>query len=137
MRLSMPGTDKSPVGIGLVGAGAFGEFCLGAFSEVPEVKIIAVADVDRQRAERLASHHGAVAYADLTPMLDNPAVEIVALNTPPYLHAPQALQAIEAGKHLCCEKPLATSGVDGEHMIEAAHARGICLTGDYVMRHNH
>ncbi len=132
----MPETDKAPVGIGLVGAGAFGEFCLDAFSATPDVKIIAVADVERQRAERLAARFGATAYADFRPMLDNPAVEVVALNTPPYLHAPQAMQAIEAGKHLFCEKPLATSGVDGEHMIEAAHKRSVCLTVNYVMRHN-
>jgi predicted dehydrogenase len=114
----MPGTAK-PVGIGLVGAGAFGEFCLEALAAMPDVRIIAIADVDAGRAQRLASRYGAHAYPDLEPMLANPAVEIVALNTPPYLHAPQGLAAIEAGKHLFCEKPLARTAHDGERMIEA------------------
>jgi predicted dehydrogenase len=127
--------EVAPVGIGLVGAGAFGEFCLQAFAEMPEVRIVAVADVDKQRAERMAARFGAKACGDLKPMLDNPAVEIVALNTPPYLHGTQGMEAIEAGKHLFCEKPLATTPHDCERLIEAAQERAVRLTVNYVMRH--
>src|SRR5690606_30751139 len=64
------------------------------------------------------------------------AVEIVALNTPPYLHETQGLAAIAAGKHLFCEKPLALTVEGGSALIEAAKAHGVCLTVDYVMRRN-
>src|SRR5262245_59782132 len=135
----MQGTGRavqSPVGIGLAGAGVYGEFCLEAFAEMPEVRIVAVADVDTKRAERMAARYNAQAYSDLKTMLENPAVEIVALNTPPFLHGPQGLEVIEAGRHLFCEKPLATTIVEGARLIEAARFRGIRLTVDYVMRHN-
>ena len=125
-----------PVGIGLVGAGAFGEFCLAAFSEMPEVRIAAVADLDAARAKTLASKYGATAYGSLDALLADAAVEAVALNTPPYLHETQGLAAIAAGKHLFCEKPLALTIGGGAALIEAADARGIRLTVDYVMRRN-
>jgi predicted dehydrogenase len=135
----MPGTGsagQSPVGIGLVGAGAYGQFCLEAFAEMPEVRIVAVADFDVQRAKRMAARYNSRAYAGHEAMLENPAVEVVALNTPPYLHGPQGLEVIEAGRHLFCEKPLATTVVEGARLIEAARFRGVRLTVDYVMRHN-
>ncbi len=125
-----------PLGIGLVGAGAFGEFCLGAFAQMPEVKIAAVADLDFGRAQMLAERHHATAYPDLEALLADPAVQIVALNTPPYLHGAQGLAALRANKHLFCEKPLALTAADGEQMIAEARARGLQLTIDYVMRQN-
>lgn len=125
-----------PIGIGLIGAGAFGEFCLAAFSEMPEVRIAAVADLDASRARSLASQYGAAAYGSLDELLADASVEIVALNTPPYLHETQGLAAIAAGKHLFCEKPLALTVGGGAALIEAAEVRGLRLTVDYVMRRN-
>lgn len=127
---------SEPVGIGLVGAGAFGVFCLEAFAIMPEVRIAAVADTDAGRADSLAQRFGASAYHSLEAMLADPSVEIVALNTPPFLHGSQGLAAIEAGKHLFCEKPLALTTADGEALIRAAEARNLRLTVDYVMRPN-
>ncbi len=125
-----------PCGIGLVGAGAFGQFCLAAFAELPDVQIAAVADTDAARAERFAAQYGARAYASLDAMLADPAVQIVALNTPPALHAAQGLAVLQAGKHLFGEKPLALSTGDGERLIAAASAADRLLTVDYVMRQN-
>src|SRR5437868_6240756 len=116
--------DK-PVGIGLVGAGAFGEFCLAAFAQMPEVKIIAVADLNHERAQLLATRYDARAYDSLDALLADSEVEIVALNTPPSLHAPQGLAALNAGKHLFCEKPLALTVEEGEQLINLAHAKGL------------
>lgn len=126
----------TPVGIGLVGAGAYGEFCLAAFAGVPEVKIAAVCDTDVGRAERFAVQYSARAYSDLAALLEDEAVEIIALNTPPFLHAEQGIAALRAGKHLFCEKPLALTLEDGEAMIDAARKSGCLLTVDYVMRYN-
>jgi predicted dehydrogenase len=126
----------NPVGIGLVGAGAYGEFCLAAFAGVPEVRIAAVCDTDVTRAEWFAAQHGAQAYKNLEDMLRDPAVEIVALNTPPFLHASQGVASLYAGKHLFCEKPLALTLEDGQAMLNATKVNGIRLTIDYVMRYN-
>lgn len=123
-------------GVALVGAGAFGEFCLAAFADMPEVTIAAVVDVDVERSKRCAEHYNALSYTRLEDALDHPAVEIVALNTPPFLHAPQGLAVLQAGRHLFCEKPLALSTKDGEALAAVAQANNCCLTVNYVMRQN-
>ncbi|MBE2271255.1 MAG: Gfo/Idh/MocA family oxidoreductase, partial [Anaerolinea sp.] len=94
--------NVEPVGIGLVGAGAYGEFCLAAFAEMPEVRIAAVCDTDAARAGHFASRYNVPAYTDLAALIADPTVEIVALNTPPFLHAEQGVAALDAGKHLFC-----------------------------------
>lgn len=125
-----------PVGIGLVGAGAFGAFCLDAFAAMPEVQIVAVADVDAARTRSLAVKHHATFYDSLDALLADSSVEIVALNTPPYLHASQGLAVLSAGKHLFNEKPLALTLEDGATLISEAAARDLRMTVDYVMRWN-
>lgn len=125
-----------PVGIGLVGAGAFGVFCLDAFAVMPEVLIAAVADVDARRARSLADKYRASAYNSLDALLADTAVEIVALNTPPYLHTEQGFAALAVGKHLFNEKPLALTLEDGTALIQEAETRRLRLTIDYVMRWN-
>lgn len=124
------------VSIGLVGVGAFGEFCLKAFHDMPEVKILGVVDVDFARAQQMANLYQAEAYATLDNLLQNPEVQIVALNTPPYLHAEQGLAVLNAGKHLFCEKPLALTLEDGHALMQAAERNQVLLTVDYVMRRN-
>jgi predicted dehydrogenase len=126
----------APLGIGLVGAGAFGQFCLKAFAAQPEVRIAAVADVDRVRAREQAALYGARAYPDLDSLLADAGVAIVALNTPPYLHHAQGLAVLNAGKHLFCEKPMALTEAEGQALIRLADERGVLLTVNYVMRHN-
>lgn len=132
----MSAHDDQRIGVGLVGVGGYGEFCLQAFAAMPDVRIVAVCDVNDSRAERAAHQYGATAYNDLTAFLKDSSVQIVALNTPPYLHASQGLACLTAGKHLFCEKPLALTPADGESLITAAQAHGVYLTVDYVMRRN-
>jgi len=129
-------STEHPLAIGLVGAGGFGEFCLDAFAAMPEARIAAVADVDRSRAQTLATKFKAKPYFDIESLLRDPAVDVVALNTPPFLHGTQGLLALEAGKHLFCEKPLAITAEDGRRMIDRAASKGLSLTVNYVMRHN-
>ncbi len=127
---------RAQVGIGLVGAGAFGVFCLDAFEQMPEVRILGVADSIAERAESLAARYHARPYHSLDSLLDDPAIEIVALNTPPLLHGSQGLAVLNAGKHLFCEKPLALTVEEGEALVQTAEAKNLRLTVDYVMRRN-
>ncbi|MBX3064790.1 MAG: Gfo/Idh/MocA family oxidoreductase [Anaerolineae bacterium] len=128
--------DLKPLGLALVGAGAFGDFCLAAFAEMPEVKIAAIVDVDLERAQQFADRYQAVPYQLLSEALKNNEISIVALNTPPFLHAAQGLEVLNAKRHLFCEKPLALTVEDGEAMIAAATENGVLITVDYVMRQN-
>jgi len=122
-----------PLGVGLVGAGGFGEFCSAAFQAMRDVRLVAVADVIEARAARCAPP-GAQVYTDYAALLADPAVDIVAINTPPHLHAAMVVEAAAAGKHLFVEKPLATSMLDGIAAVRAARRAGVLLTIDYVLR---
>ena len=108
------------MGIGLAGVGGFGRFCLDAFAGMPECAVVAAADVDPARAQTAAAF-GARVYTRFEDLLADPGVDIVAINTPPHLHASMALGAARAGKHLFVEKPLATSLDDARAEIGRAH----------------
>ena len=124
------------LGLGLVGCGRFGEFCLSAFATIPNLKLIGVADRDQGRAEATATAYGVTAYSDYSALLADPRVEVVAINTPPALHAPMGLAAAAAGKHVFCEKPLATTIDDATSLLRAIRDARVRLAVDYVMRWN-
>ncbi|MFP4344992.1 MAG: Gfo/Idh/MocA family oxidoreductase [Anaerolineales bacterium] len=128
-------TLSLPAGVGLIGAGDFGEFCAGAYEGLDEVRLVAVADVDHARARAVAPR-GAAVYADYRELLADPAVDVVAVNTPPHLHAQLAREAAEAGKHVFVEKPLATSLEDARAVIAAAERAGVQVSVDFVLRHH-
>jgi len=124
------------LGLGLVGCGRFGAFCLTAFATIPNLTLMGVADQDRSRAEPTATAFGVTAYSDYEALLADPRVDVVAINTPPALHAPMTLAAAAAGKHVFCEKPLATTIDDATSVLRAARDGRVRLAVDYVMRWN-
>ncbi len=125
--------EGAPLGLGIVGTGRFAEFCLPAYMELPEVRVIAVADVDVGRAKELAPT-GAKVYRTVPSLLEDPAVNIVSISTPPYFHGPQAAMAARAGKHVLVEKPIATTLADAEEALRAAERAGVSITVNYVLR---
>ena len=126
----------NPVGLALVGAGAFGRFCLDVYAAMPEIQIVAIVDIDFQYAAKVADVYDAQAFSSLDTMLKMSHVKVVALNTPPFLHTPQGLAILKSGKHLFCEKPLALNMVDAQLMIDAAAHHSVLLAVNYVMRQN-
>ena len=127
---------KRSFGLGLVGAGGFGQFCLGAFQKLPNLNLVAVCDQDASRAQAVAAEFGMAAYTDFDKLLGDANVDVIAINTPPSSHAALSLAAIRAGKHVFCEKPLATSLADAEAVLRQAGEAGVAFTVDYVMRAN-
>jgi predicted dehydrogenase len=126
---------NNALGIGIVGAGRFAAFCVAAFEGLPEARVVAVMDTDRTRAEAIAPP-GAATYADLEALLDDPAVDIVHVGTPPYLHGPITQRAAERGKHVFVEKPLATTLEEARAALAAAERAGVRVSIDYVLRHH-
>jgi predicted dehydrogenase len=126
----------SRLGLGMVGCGRFGEFCLTAFATIPGLTLIGVTDRDQRRAEATAGAFGVTAYSDYAALLADPRVQVVAINTPPALHAPMTLAAAAAGKHVFCEKPLATTIDDATAVLRAVRDARVRLAVDYVMRWN-
>ncbi|MBS4177855.1 Gfo/Idh/MocA family protein [Lederbergia citrea] len=115
----------SKLKVGVIGCGS-----ISRYRHLPEyaannlVEITAVCDIVELRADEMAEKYGAQAYTDYEKMLAEADIEIVSVCTPNYLHAPMSIAALNAGKHVLCEKPMATSQEDALAMIEAAKASG-------------
>ena len=125
--------------LALLGTGRIADMQLApALAEADDARLWSVLSRDMGRAKAFASRHGAAsstpAYADLAELVADPALDGVVVATPDKLHAEQALMAIEAGKHVLVEKPMATSAADGRRMVDAAAAAGVTLGVAYHLR---
>ncbi|MCG3418067.1 Gfo/Idh/MocA family protein [Oceanobacillus jordanicus] len=87
----------------------------------PGVEITAVCDIVEERAKAAAEKYGATAYTDYETLLKEEEVDAVSVCLPNYLHAPVSIAALEAGCHVLCEKPMATSREEAQQMIDAAN----------------
>jgi predicted dehydrogenase len=114
-----------PVGVALVGAGVISTQYLTALSAFPDVKVLAVADLDTGRARAQADAYGVPASGDVASVLAIPEVEIVVNLTIPAAHAEVAAAALRAGKHVYGEKPLALAPADGAKILAEAQSRGL------------
>jgi predicted dehydrogenase len=90
----------------------------------PQSKLVALADPVAGRAEELAAKYGAKAYTDYTKMLADKDIDAVIVAGPNSLHAAQSIEALAAGKHVLCEKPMATTREDAKAMLEASKKQG-------------
>lgn len=120
---------KNKVGIGIVGAG-WGADNIHAPCHMrnPKAELVAVADMFEEAAKRFAEKHGCEAwYTDYNKMLKREDIDIVEVCVPNYLHAEVSIAAMEAGKNVICEKPLAISVEQADKMVETAKKRGVKL----------
>jgi UDP-N-acetylglucosamine 3-dehydrogenase len=107
--------------VGVIGCGS-----IAKHRHLPEynlnelVEIVAVCDIVSERADELADMYGARSYTDYKELVASEDVDAVSVCTPNYLHAPISIAALQSGKHVLCEKPMATSREEAEAMIEAA-----------------
>jgi predicted dehydrogenase len=129
-------TDKGPLGLGLIGCGAFGLFCLDAFSRMPEIRVVAAARARKPGARDACRRLGAATFDDPDQVINHAEVDIVHVATPPAFHCETALRALRAGKHVLCEKPPALRVQDAKEMVRAAHDAGRFLATSFVMRYN-
>jgi predicted dehydrogenase len=118
--------------VGLVGAGGIAEFHAAALNSIPNAQITAVVDTIEERAVKMVATYGGTAYTRLEACF--PEVDVVYVLTPPSTHRALAVQAIEAGKHVLVEKPLAIAIEDGEAIVEAADRAGVKLMTAFNMR---
>jgi len=105
-------------------------------NELPNGRIVAVADDDEERGRKAAEQYGVEYYSDYSELLKRSDVDAVIITAENVKHAPIAIAAAEAGKHILCEKPLATTLADADAMIRAAENAKVKLATCFVMR-NH
>ncbi|MBF0705943.1 Gfo/Idh/MocA family oxidoreductase [Alkalihalobacillus hwajinpoensis] len=111
--------------IGVIGCGSIAKHRhLPEYAANTQIKIAAVCDIVKTRADETAVLYGAKSYESYEELLQNSEIDAVSVCTPNYLHAPISIAALKAGKHVLCEKPMATSRADAEEMIEAARTSG-------------
>ena len=120
----------------LIGAGGFGSFCLEQYCQMEQVQPVAVTDVNAEAARSAAESAGIEAVADAKTLLARDDVDLVHIATPPFTHADLARQALEAGKHVLCEKPLATTREDARELAQLARQKNKTLSVNLIMRYN-
>jgi predicted dehydrogenase len=120
------------LGIGLIGTGYMGKChalawnaVAAVFGDVERPRLAALAESSQELAETKARELGfARATGDWRSLVADPAIDVVSVTTPNAFHPDMAVAALEAGKHVWCEKPMATRLADAERMLAAARASG-------------
>jgi UDP-N-acetyl-2-amino-2-deoxyglucuronate dehydrogenase len=115
-------------GFGIVGAGVIAKTHAEAIGSLPDARVVAVTDIDFERARAIAGVSSAAVEPDLAALLARPDVDVVAVCVPSGLHAEVATAAAAAGKHLVVEKPIDVTVAAADRLIAAARAAGVALT---------
>lgn len=115
----------SKLGVGVVGVGGIAHTHYPGWQQSPHTELVALADINQTTLDRVGDAQGVSRrYLKFEDMLADPDVHIVDICTPSSYHAPQALAALEAGKHVICEKPLSPTPAEIEQLIAARDRSG-------------
>lgn len=104
-------------------------------AKAKRAEVVAVASRDQAKADSFAAEYGiAAAYAGYERLLDDPRVEAVYIPLPNHMHAEWIIRAAQKGKHVLCEKPLATSEAEAGRAVEACKSHGVKLMEGFMYR---
>lgn len=113
------------INIGIIGCGKIAQVRhIPEYATHPNVQLAGYYDLNSSRAEKLAQQYGGVAYSSYPELLANPEIDAVSVCTANCSHAEISIAALRAGKHVLCEKPMATSLAECEAMVAAARQTG-------------
>jgi predicted dehydrogenase/6-phosphogluconolactonase/glucosamine-6-phosphate isomerase/deaminase len=125
----------SPVRFGLIGYGAWGRHHAAAIAKTPGAELLAIAAISEEsRAAARKAHPHVAVYGDYRELLERHDIDIVDVVVPNYLHFSVAKAALEAGKHVLLEKPMATTSNHCRELITAARAKEKLLAIGFEMR---
>jgi D-xylose 1-dehydrogenase (NADP+, D-xylono-1,5-lactone-forming) len=125
------------VRLGLLSTANINRMILAGAAPSPEVEVVAVASRDAARAEAYAREHGiARAHGSYEALLADPDVDAVYISLPNSMHVDWSIRAVEAGKHVLCEKPLARRPGEVERAFDAAGRAGRILAEAFMYRHH-
>ena len=125
---------QNPIGFGVIGTGMWGRAHAEVYAANPYSRLVAVCDLQKDRAEGVAAQFGAKAYTDIDAFLANPEIEAVGIATPDTMHRAPAILAAEAGKHILLEKPLATTHEDIAAIVDSVTRNKVRLMVDFHAR---
>ena len=118
--------------VGLIGCGFMGNMHANCYKNIEGVKLVAVADLRREKAEELAD--GATIYSDGIDLINNADVDVIDICLPTYLHAKYALMAMDKVKYLFVEKPVTLTNAEAQALIEKSKETGCNVQVGQVIR---
>lgn len=125
------------VNIGVIGCGHWGPNHVRVFSQIRDSRVVACADLDPKRLEAIREQHPQVrGFTDYREMLKLAEVNAVVVAAPTRVHYPVVKAALEADKHVLCEKPLCTVSREAAELVALAEARGLVLMTGHVFLFN-
>jgi UDP-N-acetyl-2-amino-2-deoxyglucuronate dehydrogenase len=134
---AMMTAKRKPLGYAIIGCGRIFQNHLAGVRQCAHARLVAVCDVDEARRTTAASIPEApIALENYRSILERDDVDIVDICLPHYLHYPAVMESADAGKHILCEKPIATRLVDALQMIERTANRGVSFGIVYQNRYN-
>ncbi|MGQ9623741.1 MAG: Gfo/Idh/MocA family protein [Candidatus Bathycorpusculaceae bacterium] len=122
------------LGVAVIGAGFWGRNHARVFRELKETELLSVCDINFERAKEIAKQFGAAPYASAEKMLKREDVEAVSICIWSTNLAKMALKALDKGKHVLVEKPMATNTKQAEKLLEKAEREDLHLTVGFLMR---
>ncbi len=120
--------------VALIGIGGMGKVHFDEYMKNPDTEVVAVADVRVDMAKEKVNNENIKIYSSIDELLENEDVDMVDIATPSYLHAEHSIKALEAGKHVLCEKPMSVSLDGTAKMREAAEKSEKMLMIAHVVR---
>jgi len=124
--------------VAIIGAGNIGRVRAQALQRSGNSRLLLVSDIDQDRAFSLAAETGSETAIDWRTAVNEPGVDAIIICTPTKFHAPIAIAALRAGKHVLCEKPLARSVAEAAEIVSAAEGQRCVLKTGFNYRYmNH
>jgi predicted dehydrogenase len=123
--------------VAVVGAGGFARFAVAQLVKREGVQLAGVVDQDNAAIKLLRDAHPDVkAYGSLDQLLADPAIDLVYIGSPPWLHYEQSRAALQAGKHVICEKPAALAARQAQELRQLAHDKELLFVVNLMQRYN-
>src|SRR5262249_22865160 len=120
-------TPERSLNVGVVGLGMAASMVMPAVVAMPQVNLVAGADINPRALQAFREKYDARTYASIEALCDDPDIDAVWIATPNTFHCPHVIMAAERGKHVIVEKPMAISLAEADSMIEAADRHGVQL----------
>jgi len=120
----------------VVGAGFWGRNHVRVLGEIPEVELIAVCDIDKQRADALSEKYGLKSYGDSMEMYREEEIDAVTICVWSSKLAEESIKALKAGKHVFVEKPMASSVREAQRVLRLAEIKKLKLQVGFIERFN-
>ena len=129
-------TRVNPLRVAVIGTGFGSRVQLPGFLSLAETSVVALCGASEQRTREIAAQYGVRAvYTDYEQMLVDVVPDIVSIVTPPYLHAPMTLAALQVGAHVVCDKPFSLNVAEAEEMLNEASACNRVHVMDFEFRY--